>query len=158
VVTLGVYGPIWVNRMHRVFMNRTGLGTQLFQYHGSDKIAFRLGIKGFFLSLVTFGIYYFWYSAALARWRAQNTWFGGAHGELTLEGADLFVLSLLQVLGVTLSLGLAFPWVTTYMLRFTLQRMRFVGPIDFEHIYPAPSQGDAAADGLANALDLGAAL
>ena len=55
-------------------------------------------------------------------------------------------------------LGLAFPWVTTYSLRFYLARMRFVGPIRFAQIYQADSQGDASADGLADALDVGIAL
>lgn len=158
LLTLGFYAPIWTNRMHRVMVDRTALGTCAFSYRGSDKEAFRLGIRGFFLTLLTFGIYLFWYQAALARFQIQNTWFDGAHGEIDLTGADLLKLALIQIFGLTLSLGLAFPWIATYSLSYVLGRMRFVGPIDFAHVYPSATQGSPTADGLADAMDVGLAV
>jgi uncharacterized membrane protein YjgN (DUF898 family) len=149
---------VFGNRLYRVFMNHTGLGTKLFEYRGDDRAVFKIGLKGILLTLLTFGIYSFWYNAEIARYRAQHTWFDGAHGEIKLTGFDLFALTILQIFGITCTLGLAFPWVTTYTLRFMLERLQFVGPIDYTHIYRAPSEGNAVADGLADALDLGAAL
>lgn len=70
----------------------------------------------------------------------------------------LFKLTLLQIFGITLSLGLAFPWITCYSLSFVLERMKLVGPIDFAHIYQADAQGSATEDGLADALDVGVGL
>jgi uncharacterized membrane protein YjgN (DUF898 family) len=158
LVTLGLYSAVMTNRLYRGATNHTGLGTKSFEYRGRDLAVFKLAMKGLGLSIVTFGLYSFWYNAAIARYRLENTWFDGAHGELRMSGADLFGLWLLQVFGLTLTLGLAFPWITTYTLRFVLERMRFVGPIDFEHIYRAETQGNATADGLADALDVGSAL
>jgi uncharacterized membrane protein YjgN (DUF898 family) len=158
LVTLGFYSPVMANRLYRVSMNHTGLGTKLFEYRGDDRAVWKIGLKGIALTIVTFGIYSFWYNAEIARYRAQHTWFDGARGELSVRGMDLFGLTLLQIFGLTFTLGLAFPWVTTYTLRFMLERMRFVGPIDFAHIYRAPTEGSATADGLADALDLGTAL
>jgi uncharacterized membrane protein YjgN (DUF898 family) len=158
VVTLGLYSPVLGNRLYRVFMSHTGLGTKLFEYRGDDRAVFKIGLKGILLTLVTFGIYSFWYNAEIARYRAQHTWFDGAHGEIKLTGFDLFALTFLQIFGLTCTLGLAFPWITTYTLRFMLERLQFVGPIDYAHIYSAPSEGNAVADGLADALDVGAAL
>ena len=68
------------------------------------------------------------------------------------------MLTLLQIFGLTFTLGLAFPWITAYTLRFMLERLRFVGHIDFSHIYQVDSQGSASADGLADALDVGLAV
>jgi len=158
ILTFGFYSPVFANRMYRVFMNHTGVGTKLFEYRGDDRSVFKIGVKGILLTIVTLGVYSFWYNAEIARYRAQHTWFDGAHGEIKLAGVDLFALTMLQVFGLTFTLGLAFPWVTTYTLRFMLERLTFIGPIDYAHIYRAPSEGNAVADGLADALDLGTAL
>lgn len=158
LLTLGIYAPIWMNRMHRMQLEATSIGTRAFVYRGADRVVFRMAIKYFLLSFVTFGLSLFWYQAALARYQIENTWLDGAHGKLELEGGELFSLFLLQLFATTLSLGLAFPWVATYTMRFYLARMTMVGPIDFARIYRAESSGDATADGLADALDVGIAL
>jgi uncharacterized membrane protein YjgN (DUF898 family) len=158
IVTLGLYAPIWMNQLYRVMTNHTALGTKSFEYRGTDKAAWTIGIKGFFLSVLTLGVYFFWYRAELLRYQMSNTWFDGAHGESSLTGGQLLTLTLLQLLGLPLTLGIAFPWIACYSLGFTLARIRFVGPVDLASIYQAQTRGDAAADGLADALDLGAGL
>jgi uncharacterized membrane protein YjgN (DUF898 family) len=155
IVTLGVYGPIWMNRMHRISLNASGIGTKRFEYRGDDKTVWKIGLKGMALTLLTCGVYYPWYMAELNRYQMANTWFDGAHGELNMTGSDVFQLLVLQIFGVSMTMGIAFPWITTYSLQFTMARLRFVGPIDFAHIYQASSEGSAAADGLADALDVG---
>jgi uncharacterized membrane protein YjgN (DUF898 family) len=158
ILSLGLFGPIWANRMHSVLLNATALGTKPFAYRGEDKVVFKMTLKALPLIFVSLGLYYFWYLAKLTRYQTENTWFDGARGELEITGGEILQLVLLQILALTFSLGLAFPWVTTYSLRFYLARMRFVGAIQFAHIYQADSQGDASADGLADALDVGIAL
>jgi uncharacterized membrane protein YjgN (DUF898 family) len=155
LVTLGFYGPIWMNQMHRISLNASGIGTKKFEYKGDDKAVWKLSIKGMALTLLTCGIYYPWYLAELNRYQMANTWFDGAHGELKLTGSDVFQLLILQIFGVSMTMGIAFPWITTYSLQFTMARLRFVGPIDFAHVYQANSDGSATADGLADALDVG---
>lgn len=158
VLSLGLYAPIWTNRMHALLTNGTSLGTKAFVYRGEDSAVFKLALKSLLLIVFTFGIYFFWYQAKLVRYQTSNTFFDGARGDIEITGGEIFQLVLLQVLALTFSFGLAFPWVTTYTLRFYLARMRFVGPIQFAQIYQANSQGDASADGLADALDVGIAL
>ena len=155
VLSLGLYAPVWMNRMHALLINHTAIGTERFSYRGTNREAFRIGLRGILLSIVTLGIYGFWYQAELARFQVRNTWFDGAHGVLSLTGVDLLKLTLLQILVVTFSLGLAFPWVVTYTLNYTMARTRFEGPIDFSRVRRAESEGDATADGLADALDVG---
>jgi len=158
IVTLGFYGPVFANKLHKVLMNHTALGTKNFEYQGDDREVFRLSMKGLLLSLLTCGVYWFWYRAELVRYQSHHTWFDRARGQLGLTGIDLLALTFLQMIGMTMTLGIAFPWITTYSMSFVLERMRFTGPVDFAHIYQAASSGDAAADGLADALDVGAAL
>jgi Bacterial protein of unknown function (DUF898) len=139
-----------VSHVHR-FCNATALGTKPFEHRGKDKVIFKMTLRALPLILLTFGVYYFWYMAKLSRYQTENTWFDGARSELEIPGGEIFQLVLLQILALTFSLGLAFPWVTTYSLRFYLARMRLVGPIRFAQIYQADAQGDASADGLADA-------
>jgi len=155
VVTLGIYAPIWLNRMHRISIDATAVGTKKFEYRADDKEVWKISMRGAALSLLTCGFYYPWYLAELSRFQMANTWFDGAHGELNMTGSDMFQLLILQVFGVTLTAGLAFPWITTYSLQLTMSRLRFVGPIDFARIYQANADGSATADGLADALDVG---
>jgi uncharacterized membrane protein YjgN (DUF898 family) len=155
IVTLGFYGPIWMNRMHRIALDATAVGTKKFQYRADDKEVWKIGIKGMGLTLLTCGFYYPWYLAELSRYQMQNTWFDGAHGELNMTGSDMFQLLILQIFGVSMTMGLAFPWITCYSLQFTMSRLRFIGPIDFARIYQAQTDGSATADGLADALDVG---
>lgn len=155
IVTLGLYGPIWTNRLHALSMNASAVGTKKFEYKGDDKEVWQISAKGMALTLLTCGIYYPWFLAELNRYKMANTWFDGAHGELSLTGSDMFQLLVLQIFGVSMTMGLAFPWITTYSLHYTMSRLRFVGPIDFARVYQASSDGSATADGLADALDVG---
>jgi hypothetical protein len=50
------------------------------------------------------------------------------------------------------------PWMAAYSFEYVLARTRFLGPIDFAHIYQVASSGNATADGLADALDVGLAI
>jgi uncharacterized membrane protein YjgN (DUF898 family) len=158
LLTIGFYAPVWSNRIFRELTNASALGTKHFEYHGESRVVFWMAMKGLLLSLFTFGLYFFWYQAALQRYRFATTQFDGAHGQLDLTGTELLQLKLLQIFALTLTLGLAFPWVTVYTLRFYLARIRFVGPVDFARIHQTDARGDATADGLADALDVGIAL
>ena len=158
VLSLGFYAPFWLNKLHKLLIDHCALGTQRLSYRGTGGEAFRIGLKGLMLTILTFGIYGFWYQAEMARFHLRNTWFDQARGRLDLTGSDLFKLAFLQIFAVTFSLGFAFPWVTTYVLRFTLSRIQFEGPVAFARIYRAETDGDAAADGLADALDVGLGL
>jgi uncharacterized membrane protein YjgN (DUF898 family) len=112
-------------------------------------------MKGMLLSLVTIGLYYPWYLASLARFHVENTCIAGARGRLELTGKDVFWMLVIAVAGTFLSLGIAFPWITTYVLRTYLSKLSFEGHIDYRRIGQRALSGDAAADGLATALDVG---
>jgi uncharacterized membrane protein YjgN (DUF898 family) len=151
-LTLGFYGPVANNRMYGFIMNNTRYGSAAFRYDGPNGEAFKIGIKGFFLTLLTLGIYLPWYLASMQRFRLAHTHFGGATGRTDITGGTLFMIGLVSVFGNALTLGLAFPWTTTYALTNIVNRMSFVGPIDFAQITQQAASGDAAGDMLAGAL------
>jgi len=155
ILTLGLYGPVWLNRIRRVSIERSRFGSRAFRYDGSDLEVWKISIKGMLLSVLTLGIYYFWYVAELSRYEMQHTYFDGARGRLDVSGADMLKLTLFYLFGTTLTFGLAFPWLATYALRFMFERLSFEGPIDFAAIVQVEARGNAAGDGLADVLDLG---
>ena len=71
-----------------------------------------------------------------------------------ISGLDLFGLSLLNMFGVPMTLGLAFPWITMYSLRLVAERASVEGVIDFDAIEQRARTEGATADGFADAFDL----
>jgi uncharacterized membrane protein YjgN (DUF898 family) len=157
MLTLGFYGPIMGNRLRKMMTEATHLGDQPFHYDGKDGDIFRLSIKGFFLTLLTLGIYYPWFAVSLARYIFEHTRFQNARGRFTLSGADMFMLFMLNAFGNTLTLGIAFPWIATYTIKEICAHVRIEGRIDFARIGQRAAAGNAAADGMADAMgvDLG---
>jgi uncharacterized membrane protein YjgN (DUF898 family) len=156
ILSFGLYLPIMNNRLHRIMMNNTRFGTLEFSYTGEDRIVWRMGVAAFFLSIVTLGLYYPWYLAKLMKYRGRRTRIGpGACLDYQINGHNLLWIFLLNVFGTTLTLGIAFPWITMYSLRYMARRIHVVGSIDFENIEQREGGAGAAADGFADALDIG---
>jgi uncharacterized membrane protein YjgN (DUF898 family) len=155
LVTLGIYGPFWVNNLQRIMVNNTRLGSEPFLYDGVGKELFWISIKGALLTLVTLGIYGFWLRATLQRYYLEHTRFSGARGRSELTGGFLLKIFLLNLVVTTLTLGLAFPWISTYTLREVLQRIWFEGQVDFAGITQRAGLAGAGGEALADALDVG---
>jgi uncharacterized membrane protein YjgN (DUF898 family) len=155
LVTLGLYMPVWLNKVRRIITERSRFGNHAFRYDGDDFEVWVMSMKGLLLSIVTLGIYYFWFRAELSRYELEHTHFGQAKGRLELTGGDVFKFTMIYLFGTTLTLGLAFPWVATYVLRSVLERTSFEGHIDFAAITQSEARGNAAADGLADVMDVG---
>jgi uncharacterized membrane protein YjgN (DUF898 family) len=155
LVTFGLYGPAMNNSLRRYIVERTRFGSVPFGYDGSNSDAFWITAKGSLLSVVTLGLYYPWFAAKLMRFRAESTFIQGARARVDITGKDVFWLLVTSIFGTVLSLGLAFPWITTYVMRTVVSKISFVGPIDYGAVAQRAPSGDAAADGLANALDVG---
>lgn len=155
LVTLGIWFPIWTNRLRAFMMKRTRYGSEAFDYDGPDKQAFRIDIVGALLSFVTLGIYTPWWTAKQARFRIEHTCFQGARGRLDLTGGELFKILFVSILGTVFTAGIAFPWITTWVLRTVLSKMCFIGTVDYTRVARRAVEGNATADGLADALDVG---
>jgi hypothetical protein len=67
----------------------------------------------------------------------------------------MFQVLIVAYFGTICTLGIGIPWVTTYALQVVLSKVSFEGAIDFARIEQRPVEGNAAADDLASALDVG---
>jgi uncharacterized membrane protein YjgN (DUF898 family) len=153
VLTLGLYTPVFANRVYGALINEMRFGTAPFTYDGPNGRAFKIAVKGWILSVLTLGIYYFWYRAELQRFRMAHTRFAGAVGNMDISGGLLFKLALLNLFGNLLSLGIAIPWTMTHTLRALLERVSFSGAVDFAKIEQSVAEGgDGTGDTLAGAL------
>jgi len=155
IVTLGFWRPILQNRLQAFLTKRTRYGSEAFDYDGKDAQAFRIHMTGVLFSIVTLGFFFPWWTAAQARFRLSSTGFQGARGCIDLTGGDVFKILFVSIFGTVLTVGIAFPWITTWALRTITSKMSFVGTIDFGRIERRATDGSAAADGFADALDVG---
>jgi len=158
ILTLGFYGPVWLNKMRSILINNARFGTEPLEYHGDDYQAFRIGVKGFLLTLVTLGIYHFWYAAEMSRFVLSNTYFMNARGRSELTAKDMFVIIVGSLLGTVFTLGLAFPWIVVWSTRKTFDRITFEGDVDFALVAQRARTGGAGGDALAHDLGVDLAL
>ena len=89
-----------------------------------------LVVKGFLLSLVTFGIYRFWYITNLRRYFWSRTVVAGSPGEYTGRGKELF-------LGFLVALAILVPvYVLLFVISFAFPPLAAVaGPISFVFLF-----------------------
>jgi uncharacterized membrane protein YjgN (DUF898 family) len=154
-LTLGLYGPYGSNRLHQYLVSRYRFGSERFVYDGADMEFWKLSMRGLLLTIVTLGFYYSWFLASVARFHIVHTVFQGARGRLDMRGGDIFQLLIVAYFGTILTLGIGVPWVTTYVLQVVMSKITFEGVIDFARVEQGPIEGNAAADDLASALDIG---
>jgi uncharacterized membrane protein YjgN (DUF898 family) len=157
-LTLGFYGPVWLNRLRSILLNNTRYGTERFTYDGRNGDAFWIGFKGALFSLLTLGVYYFWYAAEMNRFILSHTSFMGARGRSDLTAGDMFKILVGSILGTALTLGIAFPWIVVWSTRKVLDRISFVGEVDFALVAQRASAGNAASDALAHDLGVDLAI
>jgi uncharacterized membrane protein YjgN (DUF898 family) len=155
VLTLGIYAPYGSNRLHKYLISRYRYGSQAFGYDGQDAAYWKVSMRGLLLTLVTFGFYYSWWIASVVRFHIGHTLFQGARGRFDMTGGEFFQLFIVAYFGTLCTLGIGIPWITTYVLQVVLSKISFEGPIDFALVEQRPVEGNAAADDLASALDIG---
>lgn len=87
---------------------------------------------------------------------AQYTRFSGAGFEFNATAWSLIVLWLGNMALIILTLGIAQPFVEQRIMRYFVERLQVVGPIDFSSVQQSQTQLDRRGEGLIDALDLDA--
>ena len=82
----------------------------------------------------------------------SHTHFDQATARFDGTGGLLWKVTLVNLLGNLLTLGIAFPWTLSYTLRTMLPRVSLVGNIDFASIAPETTPGNAMGDAIGSAL------
>lgn len=157
ILTFGLYWPVLSNRLYRIRINSGSVGSMRMLYVGSDRDAFLIFLKSLPLIIITLGIYFFWYRADALKFRMKNTWIGNSEigaacGELDVNGFSLLILTIVNLLAIMLTFGLAFPWVLANNLKFYMTRFSFEGRLDLAKVSQVRSQGSAVGDGFASVM------
>lgn len=157
-VTLGIYGPFFLNTIFGYLINNSYYGTRRFSYTGRADELFWLCLKGGLLTMVTMGIYGFWFQADQRRFFLSNTRVGDVQFESTMDGGGLFGLAFVNMFLTMVSFGIAVPWVIVRTLKFNYEHTVLNGNIDVSDIKQEIQRGGAMGQELAGLLDVDAGI
>lgn len=109
IVTLGLYTPVYLNRLQRYFTNNSCIGQASFEYHGKDGEVFWIYLKGMVLTVLTLGLYYPWFLADATRYLIDRTTFQDKSFSCNITGGQMFGLLLGNILITLFTFGLGMP-------------------------------------------------
>jgi uncharacterized membrane protein YjgN (DUF898 family) len=130
-----------------------------FNYKGTGGDFFLMNLKGYLLSLITFGIYMFWWEADRFAFYVDNLSATKDGRELrfksTATGGDFFVLMIVNLLILIFTLGIGYAWVVTRMMNFVLSHIELDGDIDLNTLSQTEDAfTDATGEDIGDMLDL----
>jgi len=134
LITLGLYMPWFVCSLQKYFHQRTEIlsgatrvGTMDFVGTGGALIL--TWFVGLLLTIMTLGIYIFWFQVKLFKFFAQNTRYtveGEVHaGDFTGTGKQLFVKLVVGYLLTLFTFGIYGAWFMTSLFKWQIENTRF---------------------------------
>ncbi len=157
-LTLGMAYPFVRHHIRKALIESVHFGSEKTRYSGDMREEVVIWYKGVGLSLLTFGIYSFWFLADFNRYIVEHTHFAGARGQLTLTAGDYFVFGLFRLLVLPTTLGIGFPWVLVWELRKKAEAIHLEGELDLTRVRQVKESGSTTAEGLGELLDVDAVL
>lgn len=106
------------------------------------------------LFIIGFIIASVWYAAKEMNYFAACTRFDQAGFRLKATTGSLIGLSLMNLLILIISLGIAMPVIQVRVVRYFISRLDMIGTVDFASIGQAKDQMDKTGEGLAEAFDI----
>ncbi|MCZ6490017.1 MAG: DUF898 family protein, partial [Acidobacteria bacterium] len=128
-------------------------GNTSFDYEGDGGELFRIHLVGGLLTMLTFGLYWFWFTAEKQRYYWQHTSFGTARLNSTITGGKLLELKVVNWFLLIVSLGLAYPWVWVRETEFLFAHLSVEGPLDLAGIQQEAQSASATGEGMAEFLE-----
>ena len=149
--------PLYYFERMKLVFNHLRFGDLRFKFRGRSGDYLVLCLKGTALSLVTLGIYLFWFLADLKRFKYNNLEVADARFHLDMGTGEYAGLLISNALLILFTLGIALPWVTCRNQAFHLQRLSLAGGdealID-QAVQQARQAGGAVGEGLEDVLDM----
>lgn len=155
-VSLGFAAPLYLHwRISRIY-NNLSFGNLPFKWDAEAGAYWRLCLKGFFLSVLTLGVYYFfWYPKMFAFVRGHMSVAGNRFGG-EIRSGEFFLLAATNLLLAMCTLGIAVPWILVRTMRFYLERLELENPESLEAALQVAAQtGSTGGEAVADAMDLG---
>lgn len=158
IVTLGIYGAWYVQTLRKYMIGHTRFGNVEFDYDGDGMEYFLLNLKGIVLTILTAGIYFFWYSKDVFNYTIEHVSATHAEQDLTftsnLTGGALFAHTIVNMLLLICTLGIAFPWILVRNLRFIYSNISISGNFDVEKLEDTElAYNDAMGEELGGVID-----
>lgn len=154
ILTLGFYGPYFLNERRAFLVRNTRFGSEPFMYDGDAKELLREYVKALLLTVPTLGLYLIWYAAFKHRFLWAHTAMRGARFHSTVMGGDLFALLATNFLLVLCTLGIGAPWAITRAHAFWSDNLTLHGTVDWASIQQRAQRATATGEGLAEGFDI----
>jgi uncharacterized membrane protein YjgN (DUF898 family) len=137
LITLGLYFPVYENRLYSQIINNMRFGSLQFKYTGKAGDVYATYILSVIFMPFTLGVSLVYLSWYLMRYRIENTYLGSAEAgagsaRLEVSFGSFFVQVLGSTILVVLTLGLALPWILTHNIAWLATHLRFTGQVDFD--------------------------
>lgn len=128
-------------------------------YEGDGGDYFVLNIKGYFLSVITLGIYSFWWQKDIFEYYVDNLSLHKENKSIefnsTATGVDFMGLIVVNFLLIIFTLGLGYAWVVTRTMKFIFDHIELDGNIDLDTFQQTEDNfKDATADDISDFLDI----
>lgn len=160
VLTLGIYASWFTSKIRTYIIGQIRFGSLGFQYTGNGFDLFLIQLKGIFLTLITFGIYYAWYRKEWISYLVDHIYIEQNNQRYrissSLSGGSLFFISLVNILLVVITFGLALPWAVTRTLSYIIAHIELPDAMNFDAIEQTENEyTDGTGEYLLDALDIG---
>lgn len=115
--------PLMIHGSYRYRMSRTSWRGIRFGYRGDRNKLYGIFIKGFLLTIVTFGIYGSWFVIELRNYVISHIKIGNGKFQYTGNGTDFFVLNLVGYLLTIVTLGIYGFWWQKNLFEYYINNM-----------------------------------
>lgn len=140
-ITFGIYAPWFLANLMRTILEASSLRSE-HEHVGSVRFTltggelFKRFIVGYLLTMVTFGVYMFWFQVKMLRLFMNSTEItaGGRayRGDFTGTGGEAFKVNFLGYLLTMVTFGIYSFWYMANLLRFQFSNTRFLPAEELE--------------------------
>jgi uncharacterized membrane protein YjgN (DUF898 family) len=146
--------------LRRYTLSNVKIGNARFVYNGDGSDYFFLNLKGYFLTVLTLGIYSFWWQKDQFEFFVNNLRVEQENDAVFFRskatGGGFAGLMIVNFLILVFTLGLGFPWVVTRSLDFAMNNIEITGYYSFESLQQSQlDYSDATGEDMADILDIG---
>ncbi|SMF17065.1 YjgN family protein [Pseudobacteriovorax antillogorgiicola] len=155
VLSLGLYIPVLQFQLAQGLIRATRYGDKPFHQDGKAKDEWIISITNILGMIFTAYLYTPWAIVRKLRYRLRHVRIDDARLETSITGLGLLGVMLLSLLGTILTLGVAAPWIKTFINAYFLKHISLVGNINYDETMMVKSSGgDASGDAGSDVFDV----
>lgn len=155
IPTLGFYAPVLLHHIKSRLFNQMRYGNLKFAWDAPVKEYWVLCVKGYFLSLFTLGIYYFFWKPQMYTFIRKHLTLGGQRFQGSFTPGQFAAQVFTNIALAICTLGLAMPWILVRDVQFRLAHLSLDNPETLEDAVKAEAQkGGATGESLAGVFDM----